>query len=159
MNYERDITIDESSLDIEWLEQPNLMMKYSVNEADKERERDLSKERLDLIKADLDKEIREDPEYFGISKITETVVANVIISQDEYKDAYHEFLEIQHDYNIAKAAVRAFAQRKDALENLVRLHGQQYFAGPRVPRNLSEEREKFRNNNNTKVRIRNKKND
>jgi 5'-deoxynucleotidase YfbR-like HD superfamily hydrolase len=104
----------------------------------------------------LDKSVREDPEKYGIAKITETVVLNTIISQEEYKEAYHEFLEIQHEYNIAKAAVRAFAQRKDALENLVRLHGQQYFAGPRVPRNISEEREKFRSKNNTKVRIRNK---
>jgi hypothetical protein len=27
------------------------------------------------------------------------------------------------------------------LENLVQLHGQNYFAGPKVPRNLSKERD------------------
>jgi hypothetical protein len=29
--------------------------------------------------------------------------------------------------------------RKSALENLVKLHGQQYFAGPMVPRDLTHE--------------------
>jgi len=152
MNYERDIHIDETSLDIEWLEQSALMFKYGTNEADMEREKDLAKERLDLVKADLDKSIRENPEKFGIAKITEAAVSNTIISQDEHKTAYHEFLEIQHEYNIAKVAVRAVAQRKDALENLVRLHGQQYFAGPKIPRDLSEERKAYRESTDKRVR-------
>lgn len=144
MNYEKDMFIDDSALDVEWLEQPSLMFKYSTHEAEKERERDLAKEALDLVKADLDRNIRENPDKYGIAKVTETVILNTIITQDEYKEAYHKFLDIQYEYNIAKVAVRAVAQRKDALENLVRLHGQQYFAGPRVPRNLKEEVEKRR---------------
>lgn len=144
MNYEKDMFIDDSALDVEWLEQPSLMFKYSTYEAEKEREKDLAKEALDLVKADLDRNIRENPDKYGIAKVTETVILNTIITQDEYKEAYHKFLDIQYEYNIAKVAVRAVAQRKDALENLVRLHGQQYFAGPRVPRNLKEEVEKRR---------------
>ena len=33
-------------------------------------------------------------------------------------------------------------RQKTALENLVKLHGQQYFAGPSVPRDLSKEWER-----------------
>jgi len=145
MDYERDMYIDCDSLDVEWLEQSMLMMRYSTYEADKEREKDLAKEALDLVKADLDRNIRENPDKYGIAKPTETAISNTIISQEEYKEAYHKFLNIQYEYNIAKSATRAVAQRKDALENLVRLHGQQYFAGPRVPRNLHEEVEKRKN--------------
>lgn len=155
MNYEKDVRIDETSLDIEWLEQPSLMLKYGINESDLEKKKDLLKEKLDLTKADLDRKIRENPESFEISKITETVVANTIIMQDLYKEVYHEFLEVQHEYNIAKVAVRAIAQRKDALENLVRLHGQQYFAGPKVPRDITKERQnrdETRQANNKKVK-------
>jgi hypothetical protein len=155
MNYEKDVRIDETSLDIEWLEQPSLMLKYGINESDLEKKKDLLKEKLDLTKADLDRKIRENPESFEISKITETVVANTIIMQDEYKEVYHEFLDVQHEYNIAKVAVRAITQRKDALENLVRLHGQQYFAGPKVPRDITKERQnrdETRQANNKKVK-------
>ena len=40
---------------------------------------------------------------------------------------------------MAQGAVYAFEQRKTSLENLVRLHGQQYFAGPKMPRDLRKE--------------------
>jgi hypothetical protein len=42
---------------------------------------------------------------------------------------------------MAQAAVNAFEQRKSALENLVRLFGQSYFAGPKMPRDLHWEKE------------------
>ena len=158
MNYENDIFIDDSSLDVEWLEQPSLMMKYGRHEAEMERQKDIAKERLDLVKADLDRAIREDPEKFGIGKPTETAISNTIISQDGYKETYHEFLDALHEHNISKAAVRAFAQRKDALENLVRLNGQQYFAGPKVPRDLTEQRNIYREKVNKRVRTIRRKN-
>jgi len=142
MNYEDDIRIDDGALDVEWLEQASLMMRYARHLAEMNRELDLAKEHLDIVKAELDKEIREDPEKFGIGKITEAVVTNTILQQKKYQSQYHEYLEIKFEYDMAQNAVRAIQQRKDALENLVRLHGQQYFAGPSVPRDLSKEREK-----------------
>ena len=33
MNYEQDIRIDETSLDVEWLDQPSLMMTYARHSA------------------------------------------------------------------------------------------------------------------------------
>jgi hypothetical protein len=43
---------------------------------------------------------------------------------------------------MAEVAKNEFSfTRKAALENLVQLHGQNYFAGPKVPRNLSKERD------------------
>jgi hypothetical protein len=48
---------------------------------------------------------------------------------------------LKYEAEVLQGAVNAVDHRKDALENLVRLHGLQYFAGPKVPRNLSEERE------------------
>lgn len=143
MNYERDMEIDESALDVEWLEQPNLVMRYSRNEAETERRKDLAKESLDLVRAKLDKDIRINPELFGLGdlKITETVVSNAIISHEDYKEAYKEYLDANYEYTLAKNAMKAVVQRKDALENLVRLHGQNYFAGPKVPRDLTKERQ------------------
>jgi hypothetical protein len=50
--------------------------------------------------------------------------------------------------------------RKAALENLVQLHGQQYFAGPKMPRDLKEEIRKHKEAQersvevNSKVRLR-----
>jgi len=155
MNYEKDVNIDETALDVEWLEQPNLMLKYTRNEADALKQVDLIKEKLGYIKSELDKQIREDPEKFGIAKITETVILNTIQMQDEYKDVMEELIEAQYECNIAKGATKAVQQRKDALQSLVTLYGQNYFAGPKVPRDLSVKRREKTNagvNSNKKLR-------
>lgn len=141
MNYEQDITIDDSALDVEWLEQPKLMLKYSQHAAYTSLERDRLKEKLDLVRAELDAEIRQDPEKFELAKITEGAVSNLILTQSRYKEALEEYLQARYEADVAKGAVNAFDARKTALENLVKLFGQQYFAGPKMPRNLSEERQ------------------
>jgi hypothetical protein len=141
MNYEKDMQIDESALDVEWLDQASLMMKYARNAANTRRDMDQAKEALDYVKARLDSEIRTDPDKFGITaKVTEATILNTILNQQDYKNANTRFIEAKYEADIAQGAVRAVDARKDALENLVRLHGQQYFAGPKVQRDLSWER-------------------
>lgn len=159
MNYEKDVYIDESSLDVEWLNQPRLMMQYGRHASETKLEADKAKERVEVVRAELDRDIRSDPEKYDLSKITETVVQNTITLQDEYQEAYNTYLEAKYEFDMALNAVRAIDQKKAALENLVRLHGQQYFAGPSVPRDLSKEwEEKERQNvSNNKVRVKRKK--
>ena len=139
MDYESDMTIDETGLDVEWLSQPKLMMDYGIHAADMRKRVDQAKEKMEVVRAELDREIRESPDLFGIVKITETVVANTIITAEAYQQASTTFIEAKYELDMAMTAVRAVDQRKAALENLVRLHGQQYFAGPQVPRDLSKE--------------------
>ena len=139
MNYEQDMTIDPDSLDVEWIEQPRLMLQYSRHAAKTRLEVERKKEELDIVRAGLDKDIRIDPERFSIFKLTESVVSSTIITQKEYMVANEEFLLLQYESNMAQGAVRALEGKKTALENLVKLHGQQYFAGPSVPRDLSKE--------------------
>ena len=140
MSYEKDIVIDETALDIEWLEQPSLMMKYARNSASAKMDLDKAKEALDLVKAELDKHIRINPSKFDIEKITEGAITAAILQHARYKKASEVVIQAQFENNIAQGAVKAFDARKDALENLVRLHGQQYFAGPKMPRDLEWER-------------------
>jgi hypothetical protein len=151
MNYEDDIRIDETALDIEWLDQPALFLRYSRHAALKEKEKDEAKEALDLVKAELDKEIRSFPDRFGLEKITDKAVENTIPMQPDYKEASENFIQAKYEWNIAKGAVDAFNQRKEALENLSRLNGQNYFAGPKVPRDIKEQRKAFQEKMNVKI--------
>ena len=139
MNYEQDMTIDPDSLDVEWIEQPRLMLQYSRHAAKTRLEVERKKEELDIVRAGLDMKIRVDPEKYDIVKLTESVVSSTIITQKEYMVANEEFLLLQYESNMVQGAVRALEGKKTALENLVKLHGQQYFAGPSVPRDLSKE--------------------
>lgn len=159
INYEQDMKIDETALDVEWLEQPRLMIKYAKEAAQAKTELDHAKEAVEVKKAELDKDIRSNPEKYDISKITETAVQNTIALQPEYQQAMEEYVNAKYEADMAKYAVQAIQDRKEALENLVKLYGQQYFAGPSVPRDISkewEQREKQRQADK-KVQVRRKK--
>lgn len=152
MDYLTDITIDETALDVEWLRQPEKMFQYAKHAADCRRTVDLAKEALELEKAKLDRDIRTNPEKYELSKITESVVQSTILTQESYKEITEQYANAKYDYDVATAAVRALDQKKTALENLVRLHGVSYFAGPTVPRDLNKEAAKNRAHNG-KVRL------
>ena len=140
MNYEKDMRIDEDALDIEWLEQPTLMLKYAQHAALLRSNFDKSKEKLEFVKAKIDKDIRSNPEKYGLEKITDKVVENTTVLQNEYKSALIEFQDLKFENDVASGVIKAVEARKDALENLVRLHGLQYFAGPQIPRDIRNER-------------------
>lgn len=155
LNYEEDVRIDETALDVEWLEQAQLMRKYTEIAADAKKEMNNAKEYVDYVKATIDRDIRVKPEAFGVEKITETVVSNTIILQDKYQKAVTDYNDARYEYDIASGVVQAFEQRKTALENLVKLMGQSYFAGPQTPRDLSREyiERAERKHHNAKVTI------
>ena len=139
MNYEKDLKIDVDSLDVEWADQPTLMLKYTKISAEARMELDEAKENLGVVKAEIDLKIREKPEKFGIVKLTEAAVQSAIILDEDFGKANSKCLKAAYELEMAQGAVRAVDQRKQALENLVRLHGLQYFAGPKIPRDLSKE--------------------
>ncbi len=139
---DQELGIDPDALDVEWLNQPRVFMKYSEMVAQAKLEVDMAKEDLDVVKAELDRDIRSNPEAFGIAKIVEAVVTNTIILQVKYAEANTILFQAKYKAEILASAVKAFDQRKKALENLVTLFGQSYFAGPKEPRNLGLEFDK-----------------
>lgn len=139
IDYDRDVRIDESALDVECLAQPRLMLRYGQASADAYRAEQLAKEKLEVVKAELDEDIRSHPEKYTLTKITEAVVGNAVIRTDRYQEANKTYIQAKYDSSLARTAAGAIDARKDMLELLVRLHGQQYFAGPSVPRDISTE--------------------
>ncbi len=137
LDYQRDLHIDESALDVEWLSQASLMMRYSKELASAERDMTRMKEKQSVVRAELDRDIRLNPDKFGIdSKVTEAVIMSTILLNQKYKDVSGDLIDAQYEFAMTKGAVQAVQQRKDALQDLVRLHGQKYFAGPNIPRDL-----------------------
>lgn len=139
LNYEQDLYIDDSALDLEWLQQPMLMLKYTEAAASARREVDRTKELLGIEKAELDKEIRKNPEKFDIEKITESIVISTIILKPSYKKIQSNLIDCQYEYQMLQGAVQAVEQRKQSLENMTKLLGLQYFAGPKMPRDIPYE--------------------
>lgn len=142
MNYEIDIKIDETALDVEWLNQPSLAIKYGKYWADCFKANQRAEENIKLIRAELVAEVTSDPDTClgkGV-KATGPVIEAYYRNHKRHIEAKEEWMEAQHQMNIAEIAKKEISySRKSALENLVKLHGQNYFAGPNIPRDLSQE--------------------
>ncbi len=155
VRYDEDIRIDESALDVEWLEQPRLMNRYCQLAADAKKAMDLAKEAVDVVRAELQRSIRSNPDEYGIPKLTEAAVESTIVLDEKFRKAQMEYLEARYENEMVTAAVRAIDQRKTALENLVKLYASNYFAGPTAPRDLPSELAKRRKqtDSNSKIKI------
>lgn len=144
--------IDKNRLDDEWLNQPKRYFQWAVQLEDAradvdeaKRAFDVAKAEFDEVKAEVELTIRNKPDKFNLPKVTDKSIAAVLIMQPEYKEAQKELFKTQKAIDIAKhragvlqAAVTALDQRKKALEKLVDLHGQKYFATPRASENSRE---------------------
>lgn len=140
LNFEQDIRIDESALDVEWLEQTSLAVKYAKNAVKAAaRVRQLEEEKK-TIRSELILEANEDPKgTIGKDKPNAADIEAYYRNHTRYKRTLINLLEAQEEAEFAEVAKNEICYtRKKALEMLVILHGQQYFAGPSVPRNLSE---------------------
>ena len=137
-NYAEELKIDPEMLDVEWLKQPQLFMKYCEESARMQMELSRAKENLNVTRAEVYASIMKAiPE--GGKKPTEAAIESQILLHDDYKKASDEFKDKVFEADVIQAAVRAFEQRKTALENLVKLHAANYFSSPSAPRELRKE--------------------
>jgi len=139
LNYAEELRIDPNLLDVECLRQPELFMEWAERATEAHADIERAKLRMDVKKATIDKEVREDPGKFGLSKVTEAAVQSAVLSSEEYREKNLDYIKAMSNAKLLDYAVRAFDQRKSMLNNLITLHGQQYFAGPKVPHDLPAE--------------------
>jgi hypothetical protein len=142
MDYKTDIRIDETALDVEWLEQATLAMKYGKYYAMARKNLLAIEEKLKVLRAELIALANSNPvKYCKKDKPNAADIEAFYRNHPRHQEAKAEWIEAQYELDMAEIAKNEISfTRKVALENLVRLHGQQYFAGPKVPRDLAWER-------------------
>lgn len=158
MNYEKDIVIDCDALDVEWLEQAELAVKYGKYWARCKDRVTRAEENIKLIRSELIAEANDEPVKCCNKERPNAADIEAYYRRDKrHIEAKDEWMEALNELNIAEVVKNEISfTRKAALENLVILHGQQYFAGPSVARNLNKERElkqAKRQEINTRVRL------
>lgn len=127
-----DFEINEQDLASEWLAQPRLFKKYADALADARLAVDKAEAKLKVVRADLDYDIRSNPAEFNLTKATEAIVENTIVKQSKHKAASKALVEAKHAMRVLDGAVQTMEHRKRALEKLVDLHGQHYWAAPKA---------------------------
>lgn len=137
--YLEDLKIDHLALDIEWLEQAQIFFKYGEKSARENRELDRVKQKYEVVCAKADAKIRSSYED---KKPTEAAIRSALALDKDVLEVAEELREQKYNHDISVVGVRAFDQRKSALENMVKLQAQNYFASPKEPRNLQTEYDK-----------------
>jgi hypothetical protein len=139
--FETEIQIDKYSLDWEFERQPMLYHKYATLLTEAETKRDMLKNKIDVVHAQLNSLIRGNPKGYGLEKPTETAIESLIVQSDEYKNAIEEHGNAVYETKILKTAVESLMQKKTALENLVRLYLGEYYS-KEVPKEVKEMQDK-----------------
>lgn len=124
------LEIDRLRLDDEWSNQPSQYYVWAKKVAEAQLEFDGLKSDQSLTFAELDKEIRDNPEEYGVSKLTESVVDSTVRLQKEFIASSAALNKARYKLSVAEAAVQALEHRKRALTMLVELWIHEYYADP-----------------------------
>lgn len=127
------LEIDEFQLVEEWMGQPQLMLEWSEHYANAVHDTDRAKAALEVAKAEADREIRESPAEFGLTKATETTVPGAVLEQAAVKAKTKAYHAAKHRQAVLGGAVAAIEDRRRALQKIVDLHGQEYYSTPNAP--------------------------
>lgn len=116
----------------EWERQARSYYRYAAELADARNEYDRRKAALDVVVAELDKEIRASPEDFGVTakRLTEAIIDRTIVLQVRHLQAVSRMLDAKHRMDSVQAVVGALDHKKRSLESGVTLLGRALYAEP-----------------------------
>jgi hypothetical protein len=127
--------IDLTRLEQEWVDHVAKVREYTERSAEAKRKLAEAKAFFEFTEATLLRDIRATPDKFKLEgKATEGAIKNCVLYQKRYKDAERLYLSAKYDDDLLDGALRTLDHRKRALENLVSLWSQGYFATPREKR-------------------------
>jgi len=126
LNYKRDVQINPHKLDKEWIAQPALVIDYNEALAYAKNETDKAKEALEIATANAINMIVKTEE----KRPTEKVMDAMITADPAIQKLTQDLIKARHAEALLVAACRGIDQRGQALSNLVKLHGMNYFAEP-----------------------------
>lgn len=122
---------DENDLVREWHRQPKLFFEHARMLAKARGDLDRAEAELKVVKAEIDRKIRDNPTKYNLAeKPTEASITSTVFLQRDHKQAQSKVIALQEKVNLLYGLVQALDHRKAALENMVKLHGQSYFATP-----------------------------
>src|SRR4051812_8934052 len=108
--------IDLYNLDLECQKQPKIFYEHAITLADARQDYERAKSQRDVIEAELDRDMRLNPETYDLAKITEPALAKAILLEGRYQKANELVIISKHSMDIAQAAVDALDHKKYAIQ-------------------------------------------
>lgn len=127
-DYTQAVKIDPYNLDKEWQDQADNVLICMQALARARREFDKAKEAYELVVAEVDREIRETSD----KKPSEKAIESMVLLDERVQEAQAALIETRYNINMLEAARAGLDNKRDALTNLVKLHGMGYYAEPQA---------------------------
>jgi len=131
---EYDASIDPNNLDEESVYVPGAFDVFSRAEAEASQKWDSLKDKMKIIQADIELDLRGWPlerinSFFqkSIDKLTESVYKSLVLVHPEVIELYQETEQARYETKIYEAARKSIERKAEGLDRLARLHGQGYF--------------------------------
>ena len=137
------LEIDKTALDDVVTQQPMLFYKVSEAFVRAASERDALKERLAIVDAELDSEIREKLEAEEI-KITETNVKSKVQTHKRHETAFKSYIKAKEQADVLQALKEAFHQRSFMIRDLCSLYVANFFEEGSVKGNNQTDNVQYR---------------
>lgn len=143
------VRLDRNRLHLHLEDQPTLVIQYGVQLAEAEEDHDRAQNEEGVVWADIDKDVRMNPDKYGLAKLTEPGINNAITLHAKYQQAREKTIQARKAVNILKRAMEALQQRGHSLEGLIKLHLAGYFSVPKIS---GEERDELRDQRRKEIR-------
>ena len=151
-NFEKNLELDLYHLDDAWLDLPRLTEQWNSNAVEADIEAMNAKNALDDLKSFHDQKIRENPENYGLSKLTEGTIASTIATHPEVTMANAIYYELLSNHKRIKSKCLSIATKEKALQGLTKLYEAGYFASKPINAmvsTISQEKETTKLNTET----------
>lgn len=127
------IALDKHNLDEEWVGQPAMFRRYSRLLAEATRSVEMAKASYDVTMAEVCMDIRMNYSAYNLKKQpSDPTTKQVALTEPRIRKAQQVLIDAKFREDQLQADVNALAQRKSALQDLVVLFLQDYWAEPRV---------------------------
>ena len=107
--------------------QADLAMEAGELFANAKAEAKQKKMTYEIIQAEVDRDIRANPDTYGLSKVTETVVKSTVVVDAAVRSALTELIEAEKESDLTSALVNAYQHRKSMIQAEVQLFVNNYW--------------------------------
>jgi hypothetical protein len=132
LNFKEDLGVDPWQLAEDIFRYPNQVYAYGLHESQAQNAFDKAQLRLERTRAEVELDIRQDPDGHDLPKVTEAVIASAVSVNKAVQDAQDEVVEAKKDLNDAKIALETIRRKRTSLELAVQTLLAQYWAGPEL---------------------------
>ena len=112
-----DLLVDLYDLHGEWQRQPHLRMKWGEAHAQAVFDHRQARKSRNVIKAEVQLEVRSNPSKFNVEKITDKSVEAAVMLDKRVQDAETDLASAERDENILYSQVRAIESKRESLKH------------------------------------------